>query len=179
MIYQYSIQTIWRKCESSKSSLNFFCFNSSVRYGECDDNCLEIIIEPEVKGTMILPRQVLATINNQYRSGFASLEMLEETIATTPAGLMFRVFSPLIEIFNEKSQQLFAGGFITHWYDRMFNPMGFTRKPEEIGPQVLTMEHLRICFLVCLCPLALSLIAFLLELLFSPRLSRMFYKYFV
>lgn len=148
-----------------------------MRYGECEDDCLEIIMEPEVKGTMVVPRQVLAMINNQYRSGFSSLEMLEETVATTPAGLMFRVFSPLVEIFNEKSHQLFAEGFITYWYDNMFNPKGFTRKPEHIGPQVLTMEHLRVGFLVCLCPLLLSLIAFFVELLFSPKVSKMFYKH--
>lgn len=76
------------------------------------------------------------------------------------------MFSPLVEIFNEKIQQLLAGGFISHWYQDMLDAKGITRNPEKIKPQVLTMEHVTIGFFVCLCPLILSVAVFFCEVLF-------------
>lgn len=124
-----------------------------------------------------MPRQELNRISSYYRSGFSSLEMLVETYEIFPARLKFRLFSPLVEVFNEKSHQLLASGFIAHWEKILYDPKGLKKKHEAIGPQVLTMEHLKVGFLVCLCPLLLSVFAFLIEVFMSSRLSRMFYKH--
>lgn len=119
-----------------------------MRQRECyDEDCHRTIVEPEEKLTQMEQRQVLTHINIHYRSGFSSLSLLEENVKTTPAGLVFRLFSPLIELFNEKCHQLLAGGFIAHWNNHEFNPKGFKMKLDKIGPQVLTMEHVNVCFL--------------------------------
>lgn len=86
--------------------------------------------------------------------------MLDETFITIPASLMLPLYSPLVEIFNEKIHQMHSGGLIYYLEKNYTNPKGLKNQPEEIGPQVLTMEHLEIGFLVCLCPMALSVLVF-------------------
>lgn len=41
-----------------------------------------------------------------------------------------------------------------------WNPQGFNRGEDQIGPQVLTLDDLGVAFQICCIPLALSLAAF-------------------
>lgn len=125
-----------------------------------------IIVEPENEATTLVPRNLLTIFNNLFRSGFSSLSCLEENYDTAQLGLKYPTLSPLVEIFNEKIHQLMDAGLISYWYNKMKNPSGITKKPDEIGPQVLTMDHVTVGFLVCLCPSIMSILMFVCEVAF-------------
>lgn len=141
------------------------CFSFlRIRSSDCEGDCFDIIAEPANFGATLAAPYSLSKISNKYRSGVTSIALLEDFLFTIPVAVAFPYFSPLVETFNEKIHQLLAGGFITHWYSDIMNPKGFTIKPEEIGPQVLTMDHVTIGFLFCLFPLMLGFVAFICEL---------------
>lgn len=90
--------------------------------------------------------------------------MLEEKIKMLTLGLKFKPFSPFIDILNKKIGELAAGGLINYWSDSMLNPKGIKQSIEEIGPQVLTMDHLAIGFLFCAIPFILCFVALVSEI---------------
>lgn len=131
-------------------------------YFECHD----IAAEPANKATILTSSELLTEVLTYfYRSGSSSLELLEEIIKTVPMCVMFPFHSPLFELFNKKMHQLLSSGLIYYWYNYEINRKGLKLKPEIIGPQILTMEHVSIGFFACLCPLVLSILTFFCELL--------------
>lgn len=102
--------------------------------------------------------------NNFYHHGFSSLGLLEEVYLTVPISVMFHFYSPLFEPFDERIHQLQSSGLISYWYELESNDRGLKFKASDIGPQVLTMDHVTVGFMVCLVPLVLSLLTFLIEL---------------
>lgn len=109
---------------------------------------------------------MLSFILSQFRGGFPSIEILEGNVETVYLSLELPSFSPLVEVFNEKIYQLLASGVVSYWQYCLLYPTGLKKKLDEIGPQVLTMEHLSVGFLVCLCPFILSIFVFVCELAF-------------
>lgn len=104
---------------------------------------------------------MITAMENDYRSGFSSLYALEEAVRLWMERFCFPPFSPFIDRFNEKIHDLHSSGLIGHWEINFYgNRKGLIRKPEDIGPQVLTMEHLEVCFLICFLPLIFGTIAF-------------------
>lgn len=75
-------------------------------------------------------------------------------------GLAFYSFSPFYEDFNEKIGQMIAAG-LTNEIERELRPLV---APEEIGPQVLSMEHLGVAFLICFFPFIICTYAFIIEI---------------
>ena len=61
---------------------------------------------------------------------------------------MFMNFCPYIEIYNEMLGRLESNGLMERWR-LTFAQESKVSKFEESGPQVLTMEHLSIGFIVC------------------------------
>lgn len=109
--------------------------------------------------------KMLWIINNRvYRSGTSSILLLKEKLRSLFIGLAFKPFSPFYEILNEKIFRMVSAGLIDYWMNRSMNPRGSTAFDENVGPQVLTMEHLAIGFKVCLVPLAISLTVFFFEM---------------
>ena len=98
-----------------------------------------------------------------YRSGETSLVILEENYKWLPLGMLFNPFSPFLEVFNEILGLLESNG-IMELYRRNFFYYDPLKKVEDIGPQVLTMDHLKLGFLACLIPLVMSVIVFIAEL---------------
>lgn len=97
-----------------------------------------------------------------YRSGISSLVYMKD-IRNSPRVFWIKPFSPFYETFKEKIELLISNGVVFHWWDKFLNPKGFKRIEDDIGPQVLTYEHLEIGFMVCLVPLSLSVVAFVFE----------------
>lgn len=54
-------------------------------------------------------------------------------------------------------------GIIDYWYSYQIDLTGVAN-PFDIGPQVLTMDHLSIAFKVWLAPVMLSIVVFIIEL---------------
>lgn len=126
--------------------------------------CLEIIVEPTNKATIVLfPGLLFQAFNTEYRSGCSSLIVLDETIRLSFMGIEFKPFSPFFEAFTEQIDWMIAAGLTQLWYSNLINPKNLKRTEEEIGPQILTMEHLAVAFKVCLAPLILSVFVFAVE----------------
>lgn len=127
--------------------------------------CLDIVAEPANKGTTLsYPFILLSIHNNKFRSGHSSLTLLKESYVLTGFSLAFWPFSPFFETFNERILDFLSNGIIEHWFGEYENAQDFKRKVIiDIGPQVLTMEHLEIGFIFCLVAAMFSFIAFICE----------------
>lgn len=71
----------------------------------------------------------------------------------------------LVEVFDEKSQQLFEGGFLEH-FDRENRENINLKRYKHLNydePKVLTMEHLKAGFVVWLVTIPLAIISFIVE----------------
>ena len=77
-------------------------------------------------------------------------------------GIVFKKFSPFFETYNEVKGWLESNGMMEKY--RQENKVS-KKKPEELEPQVLTMDHLRIGFLACLIVASVSFVAFTGELM--------------
>ena len=135
----------------------------------------DLISEPSNYATTSVYRDEINFVHHDfYRSGTSSLQLLEEDYMTHHCGLMFKMFSPFLEIYNEVKLGLESNGVMEKW--RRDNEILETN-PEELGPQVLTMEHLKIGFLACLIPAIISLIAFVGELSLSETIIALKRRY--
>jgi len=103
--------------------------------------------------------------NQEYRSGFMSITTMDLVIRTDNFALVFLKNSPFYETFNKKIMQMISNGIIEHWFRNVNNPTGLKRKIEEIGPQILTLDHLDVGFLMCLTVLGFSFLLFCAELI--------------
>ena len=82
-----------------------------------------------------------------YRSGITSLSALDEDYITYYSGVVFKHFSPYFETFNDVKIWFESNGIMEKWrWDTHY----LSKKSDKLGPQVLTMDHLRIGFLTCL-----------------------------
>lgn len=136
-------------------------------YKLCSDMnaCLDIVAETANIGTFLVAKRHLAYAEDEaYRSGFSSLSLLEDGFDSSFVGFNFKSFCPFYETFKSRLDQMTSAGIILRIVDNFFH-FKSNQKKMEIGPQVLTMEHLAVGFLICLIPLALSIVAFVGELL--------------
>ena len=92
--------------------------------------------------------------------------MLEENYKTLDSAIVFKEYSPFFETCNEIKGSLESNGIMEKF--RQNNKI-LRIEPEELGPQVLTMDHLRLGFLACLIVAAVSVAAFFGELMW-PKL---------
>lgn len=102
--------------------------------------------------------------NHEYRSGLTSLHVIDEFVQSTYFCLYLKNFSPFNELLNEIIMNFNDAGIFDYDVKDFLNPKGIHRKIEEDGPQVLTMEHLEIGFIICSIPLSLAVIAFFIEI---------------
>lgn len=146
-------------CRHTFKAVNYLGFS----YNEV----LMLVSEPEMKATTTGSDAVQWFITTKYRSGFTSLTILKERMNLISLGLVFPYFCPFFETFNEKIHRMIDTGLTKHWTDDTFNPKGFIQKQEEIGPEVLTLEHLDIAFKIIFAALMICVVAFLMEIVFS------------
>lgn len=148
-----------------------------MRSEQCEaEESLDIASEPANKATTLMSPYFLSYVNaKSYRSGFSSIEMLGgEQVYSLPMAVMFPYFSPLFEAFNEKISLMLSNGLIDYWRYKLFSGERLKIKFDEIGPQVLTMDHLAIGFLFCLLPMTLSILAFVGEIVVFQVKSKFF-----
>jgi hypothetical protein len=102
-----------------------------------------------------------------YRSGVSSVFLAEDNIAPVHIGYFINVAHK--DIITLKASQFVESGIISYWMKKTIYGEPPT-KQEEIGPQVLTLQHLSAGFVVIFALLALSIIAFAAEC--APKLLR-------
>jgi hypothetical protein len=126
---------------------------------------LELVVEPANKIAFVAGESILPhTHSSFYRSGISSLKILQEPIRSTSLAVAVRPSFPFFDVINQMLSKLAAGGILSYWQDLTINPKSFKMKIEEIGPQILTLEHLMIGFQICLAALTFGVIAFGLEI---------------
>lgn len=144
---------------------------------------LDIVAEYSNKKYHInLESDIDTVYKKEYRSGVPSLQIFPHPIMNLFWVHTFPEFSPYTEDFNELLGRIVSSGFNDNW--KMFEEqITFKKKEiEEIGPQVLTMDHLSVGFIACCCPLVLSLLAFVMEVtIFATAVSsfKVLCKFFV
>lgn len=89
--------------------------------------------------------------------------VLQENIENRFSALSFKPYSPFYESFNKLMGELADVGLLKHWNNLELEIKFYKKKIEEIGPQVLTMEHLMVGFQICMAALSMSVIAFVGE----------------
>ena len=99
-----------------------------------------------------------------YRSGITSLLPLDEDYMTYHFGVVFKHFSPYFETSNDVKIWFESNGIMEKWRRDLRDS---STKPDELGPQILTMDHLKIGFLACLVPLIFIIPVFIAELVRS------------
>jgi hypothetical protein len=130
---------------------------------------MESFTEPENRiGFIVTPTIMKAHLKLiNFRSGVTSLYVADENIAPLYWGYIMK--TPLKEIITLKASQLHESGILSRIMNSAFME-DFESKPEEIGPQVLTLQHLEAGFVVIACLLASSVAVFAVEV--APKLWR-------
>jgi hypothetical protein len=135
----------------------------------------DFFTDPENRIALLLPSAVMAGQLKVFRSGVSLIFIAHENIATRRHG--FIMDAPLKEIISLKASQFQEAGIIQLFVKSALNT-NVELKPEEIGPQVLTLRHLAAGFIVILFLLVLSIAVFAFEFatelfrLLSTRMSR-------
>lgn len=132
--------------------------------------CSDQVAEPLNRKTTMSTRSNFRRFQNlAYRTGLSSLAVLDDNILTTCFGFTFTSVSPFYETFTEKIGQMISSGLYEKWqgeHDLHYERSKIVKlRNEEVGPQVLTLDHLCICFQLWLIPLTLSFVVFLYEVL--------------
>jgi hypothetical protein len=125
-------------------------------------------VEPDNHLAHVLPLMYMKTSYQQYRSGVPSVFVADENVGPFWWGFIMK--TPLKGIISLKASQLHESGILSHIMKAAFIE-DFRMKPEAVGPQVLTMQHLAAGFVVFLCLLAFSVAVFAFEL--APKLLKM------
>lgn len=132
---------------------------------------MDVVAEPSNKIAYIEFSYMLSQIHNNhrrfYRSGVSSIKILEEKVETLFMCFVFDAYNPFFDYVNRMLADLAAGGFLSYWQKLAINPKGLIRKIDEIGPQVLTMEHLGIGFQICLVACAICVVILMFEIVFK------------
>ena len=122
---------------------------------------MDLISEPSNRAaTTAEPTYIESVQHIDYRSGKTSLQFLDEPYKLVYSGVVFKKSGSFVEVFNEMVAKMEPNGLMERW--RRFESYSRT-KFEEVGPQVLTMDHLKLGFLACCISMVLAIIAFIGE----------------
>lgn len=136
-------------------------------------DCLDVVAEPSNKGIHLTVDTSMLFIESQkYRSGQTSLHALDQKVENLYIGVTFEPFNPFFEDFNEKINQMLSSGLFDYWLYSNYKLKN--NVVEDIGPQVLTMDHLGVAFIACSLPLLLAIAAFLGEVVLHRHRHRIF-----
>jgi hypothetical protein len=93
-----------------------------------------------------------------------SLNFIEENLITDHFCLLLVKSSPLNKIINRKIDQLLQAGIIQKFENERFEAIKRLDKSDNDDiAQVLTLEHLGLCFIAIMIMLALSCVVFVVE----------------
>jgi hypothetical protein len=93
-----------------------------------------------------------------------SVYLLDENSATLHYSLAFNRSNPYNRIFNKKIDQLISGGLVLKF--EQIRTSYHRRQPKQEDsqePQILTVQHLEICFIAIMICLGLSCLVFMIE----------------
>jgi hypothetical protein len=101
-----------------------------------------------------------AIYRRTFRSGLSSVTIADEDVSALYMGVV--IHESLKEIIRLKMSQLHEAGLFSSFLNKLTLDK-FKTKPATIGPQVLTLTHLKAGFVVIFVLLAVSVVAFAAE----------------
>jgi hypothetical protein len=130
---------------------------------------MDAVTEPENRYGFISTPNLMKTLNkDEYRYGVSSIFVADVDI--TPMWFGYTMKPLVKEIISTKAAHLQEAGILSYKINSAFMK-DFETKPEEIGPQVLSLQHLEAGFVVILCLLGFSVAVFAVEV--APKLLKM------
>jgi hypothetical protein len=121
-----------------------------------------VFAEYENKVTMITLRKFMQIALLQSANKVSSVYFINENTATMHFSLMFPKLNPLNKIFISTIDRLIESGHVLQ-FERNWNFVDGSRLLNEQQPQVLTMDHIGVCFVAIMVFLGLSCVVFVLE----------------
>lgn len=103
-------------------------------------------------------------LNERFQSGQGSLHRLREIAKVSHFGAWFYRFNPFFDQMNELIGRMVSGGLFRKWLSENREENKLRSKIEDIGPEILTMDHMEVAFIASLLPLTLALTAFFVEI---------------
>jgi hypothetical protein len=144
--------------------LTFLSLHYRISCRKRDSKCFDAYVEPENRMSLLgAPRSTLRK-TLVHRPELMSIFIADENVF--PLFDVLKSKGPAQERFFQKASQVYESG-IFHRVTELDDV--FRKTSNEIGPQVLTLEHLRAGFVVFMAFLGLSFAVFLFEL--APRLQ--------
>jgi hypothetical protein len=123
-------------------------------------------MEHSNKISLITLRKELLNRHSVYNDGTSSLHLMEKDITTFHYSLWFLKGSPLSKVVNKKVGQLLQAGIIQKSENERFEAVKQAAKhKDEENAELLTMDHLGLCFIAIMICLGLSCIVFAIECL--------------
>lgn len=107
--------------------------------------------------------ETLQKLSKRFRSGITSLNYIDKDFRPLVAGLSYKPHHILANKFSEKTSRLFEAGFNKFWFKQIREKV----ETEEIGPEVLTLDHIGIGFVSCIVILTIAAAVFVLEIFYA------------
>lgn len=127
---------------------------------------MEMTVDSNFHGIVAGNSYYMRDINNfVYFRGVSSLQMMEQKRGIKPFSFVMHVNHFLIDEYNELIRRMRDAGITDYWY----NTFRRSEKIGALGPQVLDMDHLEVCFYVCMIPLVAAVVCFLCELAWAHK----------
>jgi hypothetical protein len=133
------------------------------------DEFFERTTEPENRiGFVYSPIELKIALNRNYKTGSTSITSTDEQLLDYH--IAFHSIPEFKRTVHLKATQLLESGIFWFLYEKGHYPRDFTSNPEPIGPQVLSMTHLKAGFIIFCVFLSLSIVAFIFEC--GPTVSK-------
>jgi hypothetical protein len=130
-----------------------------------ENHPVDALADPENRIALLTTNMLMkGLLRENYRYGVSSVFVSDENIATIRIGYVIK--TPFKDIISLKLSQLQEAGIFLKINSLYMQD--FEMKPEAIGPQVLTIQHLGTGFVVIFSLLALSVAVFAVEI--APKL---------
>jgi hypothetical protein len=122
---------------------------------------IDYLVDPENRMSLVVTPFILGRLyKTKYKTGVSSVFMLDENVSPYYWGYMTHLV--MKDIIFLKASQLVESGILSHQM-KTFSLEDFKTKLSEIGPQVLTLQHLAAGFVIICGLLSLSVLAFVIE----------------
>jgi hypothetical protein len=125
---------------------------------------IDVFAEYQNKVTMLTLRKAFHILVLQDAKKIPSLHLIDDNMPTIHFSLMFFKPNSMNKIFISTIDRLFESGFVKHFEASRNFVHGKTFLNDQ-EPQVLSMDHLGVCFVAITIFLALSCVVFIIECL--------------
>lgn len=112
---------------------------------------------PKAKRFILYENQITSEENRQT--------MCKETFASTPTVIYTVKDFWLLEEINEKIELFKAAGFMEFWYYQFIDRKKTSIESSQNNPKILSLLHFQGCFAILLSGFAVSILAFVLEIM--------------